>query len=73
MYGAWKDEYLDYNGLKTDLKKRTARRPWNAKDEHDFTQKLERELEKIYNFQKNKVSFGGILAAGRNDLHQADT
>lgn len=57
MYGAWKDEYLDYNGLKTELKKRTARRPWNAKDELDFTQKLERELEKIYNFQTNKVSY----------------
>lgn len=55
MYGAWKDEYLDYNGLKTELKKKTARRPWNAKDEVDFNQKLERELEKIYNFQTNKT------------------
>ncbi|GJJ08377.1 hypothetical protein Clacol_002591 [Clathrus columnatus] len=56
MYGAWKDEYLDYNGLKTDLKKRTSKRPWNVQDEVQFTKKLEKELEKIYTFQTTKVS-----------------
>jgi len=58
MYGEWKDEYLDYNGLKDDLKKKTMRRPWNAQDEVQFTRKLERELEKIYNFQTKKVRIG---------------
>jgi SPX domain protein involved in polyphosphate accumulation len=55
MYGEWKEQYLDYNGLKMDLKKGTTRRPWNARDESEFTKKLERELEKIYNFQTAKV------------------
>ncbi|KIJ51444.1 hypothetical protein M422DRAFT_26858 [Sphaerobolus stellatus SS14] len=55
MYGEWKDQYLDYNGLKNDLKKITTKRPWNVQDEREFTRKLERELEKIYNFQTTKV------------------
>ncbi|KAF8525948.1 SPX-domain-containing protein [Hysterangium stoloniferum] len=55
MYGEWKEQYLDYNGLKTDLKKGTTRRFWSARDEFEFTKKLERELEKIYNFQTAKA------------------
>lgn len=56
MYGEWKEQYLDYNGLKKFLKRRTAVRAWNARDEIQFTNKLEEELEKIYNFQTKKVT-----------------
>lgn len=56
MYGAWRDKYLDYNGLKTELKRRTVQRSWSDQDEGEFTKILEVELEKIHKFQCAKVS-----------------
>lgn len=55
MYGAWRDKYLDYNGLKMELKRRTSPGPWNNRDERDFVKILNTELEKIYQFQRAKV------------------
>lgn len=55
MYGAWRDKYLDYNGLKTELKRRTVRGSWSDQDENEFTKILDVELKKIQKFQSAKV------------------
>ncbi|KAJ7285218.1 VTC domain-containing protein [Mycena rebaudengoi] len=56
LYNAWRPFYLDYNQLKRELKDRTTGREWNAKDESEFTVLLERELDKIHDFQKSKTT-----------------
>ncbi|KAF8519535.1 SPX-domain-containing protein [Gautieria morchelliformis] len=55
MYGAWRNEYLDYNGLKTELKRRTSPGPWSNQDENEFTRILDAELQKIHKFQTAKI------------------
>jgi hypothetical protein len=40
----------------TLVQDRTIAREWTAEDEHEFTLKLEKELDKIHDFQKAKVS-----------------
>ncbi|KAF9648672.1 SPX-domain-containing protein [Thelephora ganbajun] len=55
LYNEWRPFYIDYAGLKRILKDRTASKAWNDKDEKDFTLFLERELDKIYEFQKKKA------------------
>lgn len=55
LYDEWRPFYLDYAGLKRILKDRTASKEWNDKDEKDFTRFLERELDKIYQFQTEKA------------------
>ncbi|KAF8150847.1 VTC domain-containing protein [Crassisporium funariophilum] len=57
LYNEWRPFYLDYNGLKRELKVRTTTQTgWTAKDEHDFTAMLTKELDKIHDFQKAKTS-----------------
>ncbi|KAF9065092.1 VTC domain-containing protein [Rhodocollybia butyracea] len=56
LYNEWRPFYLDYNGLKRELKDRTISHGWNDVDERDFTAKLEAELDKIHTFQKAKTS-----------------
>ncbi|KAJ7592929.1 SPX-domain-containing protein [Mycena floridula] len=56
LYNEWRPFYLNYNGLKKELKDRTTGRNWNATDEQQFTAKLEKELDKIHDFQKAKTS-----------------
>ncbi|KAK7050854.1 vacuolar transporter chaperone [Paramarasmius palmivorus] len=56
LYNEWRPFYLDYNLLKRELKDRTIAREWTAEDEHEFTLKLEKELDKIHDFQKAKTS-----------------
>lgn len=55
MYGEWREKYLNYNGLKMELKRRTSGRSWTAQDESEFTRILEAELDKIHGFQNAKV------------------
>lgn len=55
LYDEWRPFYLDYAGLKRVLKDRTASKAWNDKDEKDFKLFLERELDKIYEFQQEKA------------------
>ncbi|KDR78843.1 hypothetical protein GALMADRAFT_244468 [Galerina marginata CBS 339.88] len=57
LYNEWRPFYLDYNGLKRELKVRT-RSPegWTEKDEQEFTEMLMKELDKIHDFQKAKTS-----------------
>ncbi|KAJ2918482.1 hypothetical protein MD484_g1970, partial [Candolleomyces efflorescens] len=56
LYSAWKPFYLDYNGLKRELKARTSGRHWNDQDEEEFRAMLTKELDKIHDFQKDKTS-----------------
>ncbi|KAJ3825681.1 VTC domain-containing protein [Lentinula raphanica] len=56
LYNEWRPFYLDYNSLKRELKDRTTSHTWDDKDEREFTARLEAELDKIYNFQKEKTS-----------------
>ncbi|OSC98288.1 SPX-domain-containing protein [Trametes coccinea BRFM310] len=55
LYNEWRPFYIDYNLLKRELKARTTARSWTDQDEREFTQMLERELDKIHNFQKQKT------------------
>ncbi|KAG8921063.1 vacuolar transporter chaperone [Tulasnella sp. 418] len=56
LYAAWQAYYIDYSGLKKVLKAKTEAGPWTNKDEEEFKTLLERELDKIYEFQGAKVS-----------------
>ncbi|KAK0469749.1 VTC domain-containing protein [Desarmillaria tabescens] len=56
LYNEWRPFYLDYNGLKRELKARTTERAWNEQDETEFRARLEQELDKIHDFQKEKAS-----------------
>ncbi|KAJ7096530.1 VTC domain-containing protein [Mycena belliarum] len=56
LYNEWRPFYLDYNLLKRELKDRTTGRGWNANDEQEFTVLLEKELDKIHDFQKAKTT-----------------
>ncbi|KAH9481308.1 Vacuolar transporter chaperone 4 [Psilocybe cubensis] len=57
LYNEWRPFYLDYNGLKRELKTRTTSQTgWSEKDEHEFTLMLTKELDKIHDFQKAKTS-----------------
>ena len=51
--------YLRYSDLKKDIKKRIADNGgliWTDKDEDEFVNELLKELDKVYDFQKTKVS-----------------
>jgi len=57
LYAEWSSKYLRYSDLKKDIKKRIADHgTWTDKDEDEFVEQLKGELEKVYDFQKNKVS-----------------
>lgn len=56
LYTAWQAYYIDYSGLKKELKRRTNGRDWNEDDEKQFKQILATELDKIYQFQESKVT-----------------
>ncbi|KAJ7650015.1 VTC domain-containing protein [Roridomyces roridus] len=56
LYNEWRPFYLDYNQLKRELKARTTGRGWGTTDEKEFTDLLERELDKIHDFQKAKTT-----------------
>ncbi|KAJ7745737.1 VTC domain-containing protein [Mycena metata] len=56
LYNEWRPFYLDYNLLKRELKARTTGRGWGTNDEKEFTDLLERELDKIHDFQKAKTT-----------------
>ncbi|KAI0784297.1 SPX-domain-containing protein [Abortiporus biennis] len=56
LYNEWRQYYIDYNLLKRELKDRTTSRNWSDNDEAEFTVLLEKELDKIHDFQKAKTS-----------------
>ncbi|RHZ47133.1 hypothetical protein Glove_590g17 [Diversispora epigaea] len=51
----WKNYYVDYDGLKKILKQGENREGgYTEKDETEFFEKLDKELEKVYTFQNTK-------------------
>lgn len=58
LYAEWADKYLQYSELKKEIKNRMAKNNgvWTDKDEDDFVAILSKELDKVYDFQKVKVS-----------------
>ncbi|KAG8924478.1 vacuolar transporter chaperone [Tulasnella sp. 408] len=56
LYTAWQAYYIDYSGLKKELKRRTSGKNWNEDDEKEFKLLLAAELDKIYQFQEGKVT-----------------
>lgn len=56
LYNEWRPFYIDYNLLKRELKDRTIAKNWTEKDEAEFIALLERELDKVHDFQRQKTS-----------------
>ncbi|KAF9310912.1 vacuolar transporter chaperone [Podila horticola] len=55
LYPEWVFYYLAYNQLKAELKTRLAQNGvWTEDDESAFAELLEKELDKVYSFQKVK-------------------
>lgn len=48
--------FTDYDALKLILKKKLPNVEWKEEDESRFVEKLEKELAKVYNFQRVKLS-----------------
>ncbi|EPX70998.1 vacuolar transporter chaperone complex subunit [Schizosaccharomyces octosporus yFS286] len=46
--------YVNYDKLKKEIKKRNDDGGWSEEDESDFVELLEKELDKVYSFQKAK-------------------
>ncbi|EPY50644.1 vacuolar transporter chaperone complex subunit [Schizosaccharomyces cryophilus OY26] len=46
--------YVNYDKLKKEIKKRNEDGGWSEEDESDFVELLEKELDKVYSFQKAK-------------------
>lgn len=62
LYAEWSSKYLRYSELKKEIKQRLADHgTWTDRDEDEFVGELKKELDKIYEFQKNKVSFTSTL------------
>lgn len=59
LYAEWADKYLQYSELKKEIKNRMSKNngAWTDKDEDEFVTLLSKELDKVYDFQKVKVSF----------------
>ncbi|KAI7870535.1 VTC domain-containing protein [Spinellus fusiger] len=51
----WTANYVAYDDLKHFLKTEAGRQLWTEDKESRFIEKLERELEKVYTFQRNKL------------------
>ena len=58
LYPEWSSQYLQYSDLKKEIKRRMAENhgTWSDQDEDDFVEELRQELDKVYSFQKSKVS-----------------
>ncbi|RIA93067.1 VTC domain-containing protein [Glomus cerebriforme] len=55
LYGEWSEYYLDYDGLKKHLKRGEKKEGgYTDKDEAEFVERLDKELEKIHAFQNTK-------------------
>lgn len=62
---------LDYDALKSILKKKVPNVEWKEEDESKFVELLEKELAKVYNFQKVKLS--EITKHIQNESKEVDT
>ncbi|CAG8553553.1 4582_t:CDS:2 [Ambispora gerdemannii] len=56
LYQEWQVYYLDYSGLKKHLKRGEKQGGgYTERDESEFVERLDKELEKIYAFQNSKI------------------
>lgn len=55
IYPEWTAFYIDYDGLKKRLRKAEKDRPFTEKDETEFVELLDNNLEKVK--RKNKTVF----------------
>ncbi|PLW57956.1 hypothetical protein PCANC_00748 [Puccinia coronata f. sp. avenae] len=63
LHEEWSKYYVDYAGLKKFIKSRQAKKQWDDNDEKIFVRELDKELQKVADFQERKIS----------DLHQKIT
>ena len=73
LYPEWSAHYLQYSDLKKEIKNRMAENQgvWTDKDEDDFVEELRMELDKVYSFQKSKVSeLTGRIENVNTEVHQ---
>lgn len=63
IYPEWQSHYIDYDGLKKKLRKAEKDRPFTEKDETEFVEVLDANLEKVRRAFE-RVSFLG----GENKL-----
>ncbi|KAI7883971.1 SPX-domain-containing protein [Lichtheimia hyalospora FSU 10163] len=54
IYPEWQSHYIDYDGLKKKLRKAEKDRPFTEKDETEFVEVLDANLEKVYAFHQQK-------------------
>ncbi|KAF7721228.1 vacuolar transporter chaperone [Apophysomyces ossiformis] len=52
----WTANYVAYDDLKWFLKKKSEVRPWTEENESQFVELLEKELDKVYSFQRVKLN-----------------
>ncbi|KAF1802538.1 VTC domain-containing protein [Mucor lusitanicus] len=55
IYPEWTPFYIDYDGLKKKLRKAEKDRPFTEKDETEFVELLDNNLEKVYAFHQEKI------------------
>ncbi|KAL9544999.1 hypothetical protein MBANPS3_007347 [Mucor bainieri] len=55
IYPEWTPFYIDYDGLKKKLRKAEKDRPFTEKDETEFVEMLDNNLEKVYAFHQEKI------------------
>ncbi|KAI7897871.1 VTC domain-containing protein [Cokeromyces recurvatus] len=55
MYPEWTAYYIDYDSLKKKLRKAEKDRPFTEKDETEFVELLDNNLEKVYAFHQDKM------------------
>ncbi|KAI9243858.1 VTC domain-containing protein [Helicostylum pulchrum] len=55
IYPEWSPFYIDYDGLKKRLRKAEKERPFTEKDETEFVELLDNNLEKVYAFHQEKI------------------
>lgn len=56
LHEEWSKYYVDYAGLKKFIKSRLAKKPWDESDEKSFVSQLDKELQKVADFQERKIS-----------------
>lgn len=54
IYPEWSSFYIDYDGLKKRLRKAEKERPFTEKDETEFVELLDNNLEKVKREKKKK-------------------
>jgi SPX domain protein involved in polyphosphate accumulation/uncharacterized membrane protein YidH (DUF202 family) len=55
IYPEWSEYYIDYDGLKKRLRKAEKDKPFTEKDETEFVELLDNNLEKVFAFHQEKI------------------